>query len=199
MSTSLYASAELYDPATGRFQPTGDMSQASTDNSGILLPDGRELIVGGDTSWEPSTIELYDPASGRFAAAGEMDSRIKCRATLLRSGKVLVTGGESTAITAPTDAKLYDPALPGLYPTGRMITPRLDSTATRLADGRVLIAGGDVPNADYSAFKILSSAELYDPVTGRFSATGHMAFPRTAHEAVLLPNGQVLIVGGRSS
>ncbi|HKE23382.1 MAG TPA: kelch repeat-containing protein [Bryobacteraceae bacterium] len=85
---------------------------------------------------------------------------------------------------------------PGAFtPTGHLTTPRQHHTATLLTTGQVLIAGGqmNLPSGDAA-----SSAELYDPVAGTFTAAGNMVSARYGHTATMLPTGQVLIVGGSS-
>jgi Galactose oxidase, central domain len=77
--------------------------------------------------------------------------------------------------------------------TGNMLTARASQTATLCPNGKVLIAGGI---SQPLAAQGLSSAELYDPTAGTFSATGSMSVPRISHTATLLPDGRVLITGG---
>jgi galactose oxidase-like protein/Kelch motif protein len=181
-------SAELYDPATGTFSTTGDMTRPSYEqNVSILLPDGRVFIGGGPTS------ELYDPGTGTFGRTGGWNaiSGWPDTQTLLTNGKVLVAGGDPEAYGAEVGAGVYDPGAGAFTPTGNMNTARDFHTATLLPDGTVLIAGGQVNGGG-----TLTSAELYDPSTGTFSATGGMIFPRCCHTATLLNDGQVLIAGG---
>ena len=110
-------------------------------------------------------------------------------ATLLADGGVLVTGGCST------DVELYDPATGTFSPTGSLKATRGGKTATLLQDGRVLITGGyNCADAEHAG--IWASAELYDPTTGTFRATGSMGTAREFHTATLLADGRVLITGG---
>jgi hypothetical protein len=78
-------------------------------------------------------------------------------------------------------------------PKASMQDARYDHTATLLSDGKVLLAGGE-GSAGY-----LSSAELFDPISGTFVTTGSMGAPRVYHTANLLPNGKVLMAGGWNS
>jgi hypothetical protein len=111
---------------------------------------------------------------------------------------VLIAGGDGSyaysalGASIEASAELYDPGTREFIKTGAMTTPRTDHTATLLNDGRVLIAGGVNCN-EKGQQTYLSSAELYDPSTGRFTATGSMKQARSSSFATLLASGKVLI------
>jgi hypothetical protein len=79
----------------------------------------------------------------------------------------------------------------GFNSTGSMKVARINHTATLLSNGEVLVAGGNNHTDGY-----LSSAEVYNPSTGKWTLMGSMTVPRDGHDAVLLQNGQVLVAGG---
>jgi hypothetical protein len=165
------------------------------------------LVAGGANSVSEvvtaiGTAEIYSATAGTFSSAGSMTStRSQHTASLLTtgtvSGQVLIAGGFTAAgASATPTAELYNPATNTFTATtGSMTTPRYGHTATVLPNGQVLIAGGRSEN---SGLGFLSSAELFNPATGTFTATGSMTTARVSHSATLLGNGKVLIAGGKS-
>jgi RHS repeat-associated protein len=191
------ASAERYYPATNIWTSAGQMSVPRARHSATLLSDGRVLVVGGTSvgSAGPAlaSAEIYDPITNTWFSAGNIsEARYTGAATLLCDGRVLLAGGGDSA-----RADLYDPVTNTWILATPMSIPRQHQTATLLDNGKVLVVGGATPDSgEVFGYRWLASAELYDPVTNMWSPAGHMSVVRAKHEAVLLDNGNVLIMGG---
>ncbi len=198
-SSSMVAAAALYDASSSATWSTGPaMSAMRSAPTANLLPSGKLLLAGGYGSAAfLGSAELYAPATGAWQATGAMNlPRAQHTGVLLATGKVLVTGGIGIAGGVGnghvlSSSEIYDPASEIWTTTGSMTAVRQNHTATLLANGKVLVAGGYDDSNHTSA-----SAELYDPSTGAWSPTGSMATPRNHHTANLLANGKVLVTGG---
>jgi hypothetical protein len=194
-SSSVYlSSAELYDPATHVWAPTGALATTRSRHTATLLDSGQVLVAGGrmGSSFSSilSTAELYDPTVGTWRAAPSMSrKRLNHTATLLQSGRVLVVGGTTPDGDTAT-AELYDPATDTWTSTGSMAATRYGHAAVPLRDGKVLVVGGWSGRA-------VATAELYDPSTGLWTTVAPMSAARYGPMATLLePSGRVLVLGG---
>ncbi len=189
---------------------TGSMTGARAENTATLLANGKVFIAGGvnGSSSVPlaalATTELFDPATSAFSSAGTMTTpRAQFTASLLgagtNSGDVLLAGGfaDASSNTGLDSAELYNPTAGTFTATnGAMTEVRVDHTATVLQNGQVLLTGG---RTGTGTGQVSATAELYNPATGTFAATGSMTTPRWNHTATLLNNGSVLIAGGRTT
>ena len=144
-------------------------------SSGFLLRAEPPQAVG---TW--ASIGVVDPSAARTGAA----------IVTLADGTTLVAGGLTVDGVATNSVVIHDPLTNSSTQVGQLVAPRVDASATRLDDGRVLITGGRV--ADLTS----ADAELYDPSVGASTLVALMAQPRSGHASALLTDGTVLIVGG---
>jgi len=196
-SNSRLTSAEIYNPSTGKWTATGAMNVAR-DNcfSAVLLTNKKVLVVGGEKT---GTCELFDPATGQWTLTGSLSNSNTGTVTLLRDHRVLSIGYQGLRAESPT-AELYNPATgiwanEGPVPSG-MVAARRNWSATLLANGKVLVAGGE-NGGGFGGYPIAKMA-LFDPATGKWASAGSLHIARSDHSATLLANGKVLITGGDS-
>lgn len=197
-------------PAAGSWVGAGTLELARASAHAVVLDDSSVLVVGNDNictpggAWDTSAqAELFDPKKDLWTSTGSLNApRTDFAAVALGDGSVLVTGGLTAAepvegdFGAYSSAKLYDPATGAWSATGLMSTARTEPSAALLPDGRVLVAGGAYVDADST--RVLASAEIYDPASGEWSATGSMLTARRGAQSVALADGRVLVVGGSS-
>jgi WD40 repeat protein len=190
-------SAELYDPSSRSWTATGSVLVPRDGFTATLLPSGRVLVAGGNTSLsEPATAiaELYDPNTGSWARTGTMlEARVAAAAALLPDGEVLVAGGHSGSglhNSALSSAERYSPASGSWTTTGSMEGPDALMAATLLPDGRVLVTGG------FENDVLGVRPELYDPIGRSWTSAGIGSTRRTMPTATLMLDGKVLVAGG---
>ena len=185
---TVLAAAELYSTAKGNWTSAGSMTVARLAHTATLLPNGKVLVAGGCTASDCSAYtaasEIYDPVKKTWTATGSLNTaRYYHTAVLLKTGNVLVVGGEGNS----TSCELYDPSTGVWTVASSTNAGRYLNETTLLADGKVLVTGGKGPT---------SSAEIYDPTANTWTLTGNMTIGRYAHTATPLPDGTVLVSGG---
>jgi hypothetical protein len=188
--------AELYNPLTGRWTVTTKPLMPHINHTAALLPNGNVLVAGGCIDFNCflpfNYAEIYNPTTKTWTAAPTMlQPQSYPTATVLQNGQVLLAGGSPYP---GNFAEVYNWKTNAWTATGPMQVGRTYHTATLLPNGQVLVAGGNsATNFNLST----ATAELFDPTTLTWTATGSLSTPRWLGSAAYLPStGQVLIAGG---
>jgi len=210
------ATAEIFDPITGVFTSIQDMSASRMGHTATRLSNGEVLLAGGTDSSGTALGDLFDPVTDTFTPTLTGGTQAAwLTASLLRNGRVFLVGGEFLRLLSGGSIRccLFGPESWGLAvlftsenesfgAVSGKAASRAFHTATRLADGQVLIAGGAnvhsiaLAGTVHTSVTPLASAELFNPNSLTFTKTANMTTARSWHTATLLHNGQVLVVGG---
>jgi hypothetical protein len=178
------------------------MNSVRASHVAVLLQDGTVLLAGGSTGGATSTAissaEIYNPLTQAFAAlaTGMTAARTDLTGTLLTNGQILLAGGYGSAGSSLPSAEIYNPVGHSFTATPPMVFAHAQHTATLLPNGQIAIIGG-VDSTSSAGNKI----ELFDAVAVTFTASSAVLTPtaRDAQNAILLPDGRVLIDGGLDS
>lgn len=207
-----FSSPELYTPnddtwayGTEHYEPANSIFQ----HSGAIHPNGDVLLYGGRNCVNVTDCNnrAYTPATGpkgyvnqfgggtgaAWTEATNMQSaRRSHTATLLVDGDVLVAGG-SDGPDSIAATETYDPVADEWESAGNLNVGRSQHTAALLPNSTVLVAGGFRTDRSTGA---TNHAEIYYPETRRWLPTEAMITSRTLHTSVLLPDGNVMVMGG---
>jgi len=181
---------ELFDPASGAYSKTGNLTATHQNGAIALLPSGKVLVAAGFSDGG-QVGETYDPTTGVWTPTPPLVAyRDGPGAALLSSGRVLLAGGHDPGGTLQSSAEIYNPTTNTWTAAASMSAGRRHMAIAVLPTGKVLVAGGGEPAG------LLSSAEIYDPATNTWTSAPSMAVPRTFARATVLTSGRILVAGG---
>jgi hypothetical protein len=198
--STLSDAIDRFDPQTATVLRVGSLAAGRSSHLATRLATGGILITGGLLSLGDSrAVEIIDERTGASGNSGSMSvPRIAHAAATLPGGRVLVTGGYTSGERSPLgisdSAEIWEPATRRFRRLStRMRMGRAAHTATQLADGRVLVAGG------YTAGPAYQFAEIFDPADESFTAVAQDLPLRANHTAHAQSGGAILILGGETA
>jgi hypothetical protein len=199
--------AEIYDPATGGWSPTGDVPiTVGRGMIAILLRDGRVLVSGGNRCGTIlSTAALFNPSTNTWSATASMETPRAFHSAVLLAEGVLVIGGSTAEGEFSRAAEVYNPSTATWRTTegprnargiscGGYVQPFL-----AILQGDSVLAAAGISGNCASGVAPAAGAELFDPINSQWSAAGNPEVARALTTATALSDGRVLLAGGYSA
>jgi N-acetylneuraminic acid mutarotase len=181
----------MYNPRRGVWEDAAPLPGVACDVVLVALGTNRVHAFGGQAQGALRGLSIYDVADNSWTqGVAPSERRIAHGVTALDNHRVMLTGGDSQRGPLAS-SELYDDRQRAYRPLSPMPAPRDSHSATRLANGEILIAGGSSPTQSQ-----LVSALLFSANSNVWRRLPPMPEPRAGHRAVLLRSGRVLIAGG---
>ena len=186
--------------ASGTWSSLANVHTARDGHTATLLSNGNAVVAGGENNNSViSSTEVYSPTTSSWTVSGNLNvARANAGAVLLPSGTILIAGGCTSNCQSGTtsSAELFNSLNNAWTSTGSMTQGRTYFGLVLLPSGKVLAAGGCTALSANGCTAVTRKAEIYDPSTGKWTATGSMITARGSLTATVLPNGMVLVAGG---
>src|SRR5258708_6939312 len=196
MNTAVFA-------ASGTWTFTGNLHSSRDGHTATLLHNGTVLVAGGElNNGALASSEVYSQSTGTWSTVGSLNvARVNASAVLLANGTALAMGGcvANCQSSTTATAEIYNPTNRTWSPTGNMLTGRANFGAVMLPGGKILAVGGCTTFNINGCANVTAKAEIYDPSTGKWSATRLMTVARGALTGTLLPNGKILASTGQNA
>jgi hypothetical protein len=195
MPSTALATAEIFDRPSETLTPVAStMSTPRWRSAAVTMLDGTVLVVGG-ACWDDMTgcigdatkADIFDPATSKFTPTKTAlnKPRVNVHAVLLADGRVFVSSGNDPSV------EIYDPAAQS-FTLGTPMSPHDTGPVVRLRDGRVLLIAGLDANGGTTV------VDAFDSDANTFAPVGSLMLGRYWPVAVVVPSGEVLVMGGAS-
>ena len=191
--------AELFDPGSGEWSPAGSPAGPRFRHTATLLADGRVLVAGGETrtgDLRPiDSAEIWNPETGEWTDVPGMDvARSGHSAVLLVDGRVMVMGGASVTLDGRSgelgSTEIFDPGTGDWKTVQTACNGRFSHDALVLADGRVIVIGGQ------TGAEVAPTVESYDPAANTWSVANTLELGRVGATISALAGGDLMVAGG---
>jgi hypothetical protein len=214
--TATLSTVEIWSPLSGTWSSAASLGASRLAPALTRLPNNQIMVSGGVQvgflfgipisavstptvqRWTPTTAQWTSGPNMPQGRAGHHDNQVT-----LADGRVLMTGGVlvpsllNAAAAAPiSGADVYNPTT-NTWATFNMPTVRALHTATRLADGRVIVAGG--AQGTLTAPVSIANVDVFSPATNSWTSAPALTGPRASHLAELLPDGTLVLFGGQGA
>lgn len=184
--------------ATEFWETAGPLNYPRVDHVATKLLDGSVLVTGGSSLIDDHSLnscEVYDVEDNSWNTTVSLaEGRSGHTSTLLNDGNVLIIGG-ITSSSSIESCEIYNPTTSSWAYINPLVESRESHASVLLRDGRVLVIGGF--NLYPAGEESLSSCEIYNPMTGEWRQAAPLNHSRGNHKAILLDNGNVIVIGGQ--